>query len=311
MPTFVDRTGRRFGRLTVVEREECATSQGARWVCLCDCGTTKTVTSQNLQSGNTRSCGCLQRDEAAERHRVRRGQYEDLAGKRYGRWKVLSFAGLVNGKPFWNCLCTCGKMRVVMARSLQQGKSNSCGCQRNPKPLRLGKPGERYGRLVLLHRDDRRGYWVCQCDCGGTAVARIASLRNGHTRSCGCFRVEQVVKAVRTHGQSATREYVALKARERLERKRALDTQWSLEMDNLLRELQPTCVVCDAEEGLSVDHVLPLSKGHGLQPGNAVILCGPCNTRKLNHPLEDLPPATAQKILTAAGQFKEAWEARQ
>jgi len=49
--------GKRFGRLTVVER---ASSQKYAWVTTCDCGTTGHVVSSNiLRRGKSFSCGCL------------------------------------------------------------------------------------------------------------------------------------------------------------------------------------------------------------------------------------------------------------
>lgn len=53
--------GNRYGRLTVIEhagtKKECSL-----WLCQCDCGNTKIVSIRNLTSGNTRSCGCLQKE---------------------------------------------------------------------------------------------------------------------------------------------------------------------------------------------------------------------------------------------------------
>lgn len=54
----VDRTGLVYGQLTVIKRA-ADDRKGVRWVCLCSCGKTTTVRGNNLQSGNTRSCGHL------------------------------------------------------------------------------------------------------------------------------------------------------------------------------------------------------------------------------------------------------------
>lgn len=59
--------GKRFGRLIckrIVGREE--KSKCVLWECKCDCGNTTIVRSDSLRNGNTRSCGCLQREIAAE-----------------------------------------------------------------------------------------------------------------------------------------------------------------------------------------------------------------------------------------------------
>jgi len=37
-------------------------SEGAHFLCQCDCGKTTVVHGSNLRNGNTRSCGCLQRE---------------------------------------------------------------------------------------------------------------------------------------------------------------------------------------------------------------------------------------------------------
>lgn len=58
-----DMTGRVFGRLTVVEyafTRKTPSGQGkVNWRCLCECGREAIVPVQNLKSGDTRSCGCL------------------------------------------------------------------------------------------------------------------------------------------------------------------------------------------------------------------------------------------------------------
>lgn len=61
----VDRLGKRYGRLLVVSE---STKRGrVAWQCLCDCGNQLVVPSSDLQCGNTRSCGCLRREEASHR----------------------------------------------------------------------------------------------------------------------------------------------------------------------------------------------------------------------------------------------------
>lgn len=56
-----DLTGRKFGRLTVLERAE-SHGKAAAWRCSCSCGKEVVVRGDNLRSGGTRSCGCLRRD---------------------------------------------------------------------------------------------------------------------------------------------------------------------------------------------------------------------------------------------------------
>lgn len=64
-PDLKDYVGRRFGKLTVTVY---AGKRGGlhRWKCLCDCGNEVIVGQTNLQSGKTKSCGCLQEEVIRE-----------------------------------------------------------------------------------------------------------------------------------------------------------------------------------------------------------------------------------------------------
>jgi len=55
---LLDLTGKKFGKLTVVERSDKKSKRGAVWVCECDCGNTTTVVASDLTGGKTHSCGC-------------------------------------------------------------------------------------------------------------------------------------------------------------------------------------------------------------------------------------------------------------
>lgn len=62
MGKFIDLTGQRFGRLTVLNRAPDFGSGRKRvtmWRCQCDCGKTIDVRAHALRNGHTRSCGCL------------------------------------------------------------------------------------------------------------------------------------------------------------------------------------------------------------------------------------------------------------
>ncbi len=56
-----DETGKRYGRLTVVSRIE-RPGKGLFWKCVCDCGNESVVWGANLRNGNSKSCGCLGRE---------------------------------------------------------------------------------------------------------------------------------------------------------------------------------------------------------------------------------------------------------
>lgn len=55
--------------------------------------------------------------------------------------------------------------------------------------------GQRFGRLTVVSRAEndknKTPRWRCLCDCGKETVVLGHLLRNGNTRSCGCFGREQ------------------------------------------------------------------------------------------------------------------------
>lgn len=54
-------SGRRFGKLVVLEATGQRKNRMVIWHCRCDCGNDKFATTNDLLSGRTRSCGCLNR----------------------------------------------------------------------------------------------------------------------------------------------------------------------------------------------------------------------------------------------------------
>lgn len=71
MPAFKDLSGRRFGRLVVVGPHPERTSyKMIRWICKCDCGNEKLITTANI-GNNTNSCGCLRNTQGAHSNKHR------------------------------------------------------------------------------------------------------------------------------------------------------------------------------------------------------------------------------------------------
>ena len=138
MAKFNDLTGKRFGKLVVIRRVEDKqyTNQKHRcWECKCDCGNTKIVEGIHLAQGVTKHCGCEDKPH-----------YIDLIGQRFGRWTVLrATRGRDNRKSRakrWFCRCDCGTERSVLADSLLNGNSQSCGCLHNEITAEIGRRGK-------------------------------------------------------------------------------------------------------------------------------------------------------------------------
>jgi hypothetical protein len=118
--------------------------------------------------------------------KVLKGGFIDLTGRRFGRWRVVSYAG----KSRWNCVCDCGVTKSVVSWTLRRGESTSCGCyaseQKSKRRLK-DKTGRRFGRLVVVKRAPKKGKeyrWHCLCDCGTTVTVGDSNLSR-NTRSCG------------------------------------------------------------------------------------------------------------------------------
>jgi len=114
-------------------------------------------------------------------------------GDVYGSWTIMSYS-----KEFhkWNCLCICGTSRLLLAASLVNGTTKSCGCIRAKKN---NLTGQVFGRLtaISLHRElGRSGKWECICQCGKTTYVTTDQLRSGKTKSCGCLMVEGSIKVI-------------------------------------------------------------------------------------------------------------------
>lgn len=65
--------------------------------------------------------------------------------------------------------------------------------------------GKTFGRLKVIsyaEKKNNKHYWLCQCECGNSAIIRSDMFISGNTSSCGCFGKEQRSKATTKHGQS-------------------------------------------------------------------------------------------------------------
>lgn len=213
--------GQQFGLLTVLKYAGKRNGQH-RWRCICRCGNTVEVGQTRLQAGKTISCGCVSRGDYelslqkavqdagtafCSKISKRRNQ-QNIAGLRSGKVTAIAPTNTKRRGVFlWRCRCDCGTEFLVEPYKIVNQKIQSCGCGRkghNMKDL----SGLRFGKLTVLHRLDEKigsSYaWFCQCDCGKTLkVSTNALLSTPGTRSCGCGRVEAVMKTLDMYGTVA------------------------------------------------------------------------------------------------------------
>lgn len=126
--------GERFGKLVVLEY-----AGNGKHFCLCDCGNEIEVLTYNLKNGNTKSCGCYQKERASE------ASFKSLIGQRFGKLVVIERTKNNRyGHVCYKCKCDCGGETIVDAGGLRRGTVNSCGC--------IKSKGEMYIQLYLQEK---------------------------------------------------------------------------------------------------------------------------------------------------------------
>lgn len=187
-----DLTGKRFGMLTVIEKLKDRNNFGnIQWKCVCDCGKETITTSRRLTSEVTKSCGCLRIHQISLNALNKR---KEMVGKKFNRLTVIKL--IENAKCI--CECECGNIITPLCSSVRIGDTKSCGCLRkdmvsgNAKAKRESLIGKKFGRLIVLEltESDKCGASRCKCvcDCGNKINVLVSSLKNGHTKSCGCLQ---------------------------------------------------------------------------------------------------------------------------
>ena len=233
-PIAKNLVGRKFGRLTVVSKAKPTIyltkkrkSFLIHWNCICDCGTRRRVSGQNLLKGQSQSCGCRHGEISRKVGRLNR---VDLTGKKFGRLTVIKFYGRISGKVHWLCRCDCGNKCHINASSLVRGYTKSCHCLAQetrrgknhwhwmggitPESEKIRKSIEyRIWREAVFQRDN----WTCQ-DCGkrGTYLhahhikpfARFPELRlaldNGRTLCIKCHDKKRIYYGRKRNRSSAS-----------------------------------------------------------------------------------------------------------
>ena len=83
--------GRKFGRLTVLRKsmEMSFSKRRPHWKCRCDCGIERIVSEKHLKSGNTKSCGCLNREITSARSTTHGHSSGGVLSPTYSSWTAM------------------------------------------------------------------------------------------------------------------------------------------------------------------------------------------------------------------------------
>lgn len=193
MSKLKDLTGRKFDRLTVIERAPDHIRPSGRrdvmWKCECSCGNVVVARGEHLRNHHKRSCGCY-RKEATTQRMLQPIKKDTPFGK-------LVVIGLDrrdedNGHYYYLCQCSCGNRVSVEANYLRSGHKTDCGCVVKQRKEELAESKERE-RICSLTKTcivcgeefiARQGnYKTCSKDCSEKNKTRFKSTeyKNLHT----------------------------------------------------------------------------------------------------------------------------------
>jgi hypothetical protein len=138
----VNLIGKRFGKLTVIAKAD-RTDKGNNqyWLCKCGCGNYKEIRGNHLNSGNTKTCGCLRKLPEGE------SSFNQLIG-------FYKYAANARGLPF--------KLSRLQFRKLT--KENCIYCGKQPSQV-INRP--KHNGVYIYNGVDRinpkLGYIIDNC----------------------------------------------------------------------------------------------------------------------------------------------------
>ena len=128
-------------------------------------------------------------------------QFIDITGQRFGKLTAVRYVGKDDSKyryRLWDCICDCGKSKIVTYRNLKRGNVLSCGCIMRAGLMRGGMNKRNYGEarfndLYLAYRrraeykgivfeltkEDFRALTKSNCYYCGQPPSQIVKAGNG------------------------------------------------------------------------------------------------------------------------------------
>lgn len=196
-------TGKQFGRWTVLDKYEITPKGERKWLCRCECGTTRYVLERSLLYGGSASCGCLRKE------RAEKAISPDLTGQTFGELTVIKKLEN-NGKrvgAWWLCKCSCGEEYEVPGTLLVTGRRTRCSGNAHKKNYDfVDITGKKFGHLTAQYplqgqRGRRSVSWHCRCDCGSEIDVSYNTLLYTNLKSCGCQKKkhDQELREYLTH----------------------------------------------------------------------------------------------------------------
>lgn len=132
-------------------------------------------------------------------------RFTDHSGEIINGIKLLQYKGLTIGKHHvYECKCLCGNYFDADISILRDTRrQSSCGCL--SKKTIVNKTDIKYRNMigkkiwrltVVEYKRVNNGirdipYFRCKCECGNEIETVAAAVLSGHTKSCGCYKLDK------------------------------------------------------------------------------------------------------------------------
>jgi 5-methylcytosine-specific restriction endonuclease McrA len=297
-------TGQRFFRLIAMTPTEERSHGNVVWECRCDCGSVVKVTANHLKKGDTKSCGCWNRDVKVARNiaRTKHGQAKTYhASPTYKAWARM-IARCEN--PKHSHYKYYGGRGIKVDSHWRASFFNF-----------FGDMGERPAGLTLDRKNPLKGYgpdncqWVTQFEQGKNRTTNVYLTLGGETlilsdwvRKLGCkmsalrmrlskgWSVERALTEpfeYRTPRKSTGPKLVSdapARAKFRAQYKHLYrgpgDDLTFEQWQEILEKYDHRCAYCGVPDARTMDHVVPVIKGGLHTSSNVVPACRKCNSSK-------------------------------
>ena len=215
--------------------------------------------------------------------KTRKGRIVNETGNKYGKLTVLHRApkpeSYKSKGAWWACQCECGNTKDVKGAQLRKGEILSCGCY---NPRLKDETGNVYGMLTVLeldreHKPRGYGFWLCQCECGNQKVISGSHLRQGQSRSCGCYKYNQL------KGDDSAKHAVYSQYKSAAKRR---GYAFNLSRFEFVEFLEKDCFYCGASPSMTHDNgyqyngIDRMNNTIGYIPENCASCCRDCNIAK-------------------------------
>lgn len=155
---------------------------------------------------------------------------------------------------------------------------------------------KRFGKLKVLSRtyieNYNRAAWKCLCDCGKEIIIKGVYLRNGDTKSCGCWNIEQTV----IRNKTILPKHITLPNNEALLNEKLKiykngakirNLSWELSAEEAFYFFRDNCYYCGIEpDKEKLNGIDRLNSSLGYFYSNTVSCCTFCNYAKRENSLE-------------------------